>query len=55
MQELVDMGFITQQQLDRAKGYQRKNGCKIGIALMELGIVTPHMMEKFAERVLKTI
>jgi hypothetical protein len=53
MEELVEMGFITREQLDSARNYQRKKGCKLGIALMEMGIVTPQIMEKFAERVLK--
>ena len=52
MEELVKMGYLTGDQFRKALAYQQKNKCKIGIALMELGMVNDKIMQHFAKRVI---
>jgi hypothetical protein len=52
MEELVKMGYLTGEQYQKALAYQKQKKCKIGIALMELGMVNDKIMEHFARKVL---
>jgi hypothetical protein len=52
MEELVKMGYLTADQYGKALAYQKKRGCKIGVALMELGFVNDRIMQHFARRIL---
>ncbi len=52
MQELVKMGYLTGEQYRKAMVYQQQKRCKIGIALMELGMINDKIMEQFAKRML---
>ena len=47
---LVRAGVVTEEQLEQAFAEQQKSGLKIGEALVELGIMSPHMLHKCLAR-----
>ncbi len=47
---LVRAGVVTEEQLEQAFAEQQKSGLKIGEALVELGIMSPHKLHKCLAR-----